>query len=143
VRDLGALAGGTFSEAVSVNGGGVAVGFSTLVETFDGVGLDFGDRHAVVFQNGTVTDLTPDLPIFSDAVATGINTAGTIVGFKGGDAFIWENGVGTDLNTLIPSDAGVVLSAANGINDKGQIAATGSPKSNPNRITVGVLLTPQ
>lgn len=48
-----------FSEAVSINASGVVVGFSTLAETEDGVTLDFGDRHAVVFQNGGLTDLTP------------------------------------------------------------------------------------
>jgi probable HAF family extracellular repeat protein len=43
-----------------------------------------------------------------------------------GDAFIWQNGVITDLNTLIPSGTGWVLQQANGINDNGQIVGTGT-----------------
>jgi probable HAF family extracellular repeat protein len=141
VRDLGALPGAQFSEAVAINASGVAVGFSTVVETVDGFTEDFGDRRAVVFQNGKVTNLTPDVPSFNDAHASAINTAGLIVGDKAGRAFLWRNGVGTDLNTLIPSNAGVVLLSANGINDKGQIAATAVPTGSSSN-TVGVLLTP-
>jgi len=40
-------------------------------------------------------------------------------------AFIWQNGVVTDLNTLI-SDPGWVLTIATGINDGGQITGTGT-----------------
>ncbi len=141
VRDLGALAGGHFSEAVSINASGVAVGFSTLAETSSGVTLDFGDRHAVVFQNGVLTDLTPDLPFNNDAFATGINVHGQIVGSRAGRAFVWQNGVGTDLNTLIPANTGITLTSANGINDAGQIVGTGlvAGSSNP----VAFVLTPQ
>lgn len=142
VRDLGGLRGGTFSEAVSINASGVAVGFSTLTETQNGVTLDFGDRHAVVFQSGKITDLTPDLPFDVDAFATAINGSGQIVGAREGSAFIWQNGVGTDLNTMIPAGTGVTLTSANGINDSGQIVATGHPTANPN-LTVAVVLTPQ
>jgi probable HAF family extracellular repeat protein len=142
VGDLGALPGGKFSEAVSINASGVAVGFSTLAETQGGVTLDFGDRHAVVFQNGTLTDLTPDLPFDVDAFATAINVHGQIVGSRAGRAFIWQNGVGTDLNTLIPPGSGVTLTSANGINDSGQVVATGHPAANRNS-TVAVVLTPQ
>jgi probable HAF family extracellular repeat protein len=141
VRDLGALPGGQFSEAVSINASGVAVGFSTLAETESGVKLDFGDRHAVVFHDGVLTDLTPDLPFNNDAFATGINVHGLIVGARAGRAFVWQNGVGTDLNTLIPANAGITLTSANGINDAGQIVGTGqvAGSSNP----VAFVLTPQ
>ena len=141
VHDLGALSGGKFSEAVSINASGVAVGFSTLVETVNGTTQDFGDRHAVVFQNGTVIDLTPDLPSFVDAHAGSINKNGLIVGQRHARAFIWQNGVGTDLNTLIPANSGVVLDLANGINDNGQIALTGHLV--PSGTQVGIRLTPQ
>lgn len=142
VHDLGALPGAQFSEAVAINASGVAVGFSTVVETEDGFTGDFGDRRAVVFKNGTVTNLTPDVGFFNDAVATAINAAGDIVGFRPEGAFIWHNGVGTNLNTLIPANSGVTLSSANGINDKGQIVATGNLTTSSGG-TVGVLLTPQ
>jgi probable HAF family extracellular repeat protein len=58
IRDLGVLPGGTFSNAVAINKNGVAVGAST----FNGGTAATGDRHAVVFQNGLVTDLDPNLP---------------------------------------------------------------------------------
>ena len=131
-----------FSEAVSINASGVAVGFSTLAETQNGVTLDFGDRHAVVFQGGKITDLTPDLPFNNDAFATAINAHGQIVGARAGRAFLWQNGVGVDLNTLIPANAGVTLTSANGINDSGQIVVTGQLTANQNT-TVAVVLTPQ
>jgi probable HAF family extracellular repeat protein len=143
VRDIGALSGGKFSEAVSINASGVAVGFSTLVETVSGTTMDFGDRHAVVFQNGMVTDLTPDLGAFMDADASSINKNGLIVGVRAGRAFIWQNGVGTDLNTLIPASSGVVLDIANGINDNGQIACTGHLVSGGGNQQFGMLLTQQ
>ncbi len=141
VRDLGALPGGHFSEAVAINAGGVAVGFSTLAETSSGVTLDFGDRHAVVFHDGVLTDLTRDLPFDNDAFATGINVHGTIVGARAGRAFVWQNGVGTDLNTLIPANAGITLTSANGINDAGQIVGTGRVAGSS--IPVAFVLTPQ
>lgn len=60
----------------------------------------------------------------TDNVATGINNLGQIVGQSGlpgqqenTDAFLWQNGVMTDLGTL----AGDVGSSASNINDKGQV----------------------
>jgi uncharacterized membrane protein len=38
-------------------------------------------------------------------------------------AFLWEHGVLTDLNTLIPANSDLQLIAAYGINARGQIAA--------------------
>jgi probable HAF family extracellular repeat protein len=140
-RDLGALLGGHFSEAVSINASGLAVGFSTLAETSNGTTLDFGDRHAVIFRNGTLTDLTPSLQFGRSAVATSINTSSQIVGFQNGRATIWQNGVATDLNTLIPSNAGVTLTSANGINDNGQIVGSGHISGSS--ITVAYILNPQ
>jgi probable HAF family extracellular repeat protein len=58
MKDLGVLPGGTFSNAVAINKNGVAVG----APTFNGGTFSTGDRHAVVFQNGQVTDLDPNLP---------------------------------------------------------------------------------
>jgi probable HAF family extracellular repeat protein len=142
VHDLGALSGGMFAEALSINSSGVAVGFSTLSETHNGITQDFGDRHAVKFQGGVLTDLAPDTPFLDDSHATGINTAGVIVGDKVGRAFIWVNGVGTDLNTLLAGSSGVVLSGATGINDNGQIVANGDIPGFPGT-PVTVILTPQ
>jgi probable HAF family extracellular repeat protein len=43
-----------------------------------------------------------------------------------GRAFIWQNAVMSDLNTLIPGGSGWVLRIATGINDNGQITGTGT-----------------
>jgi hypothetical protein len=42
-----------------------------------------------------------------------------------GRPFIWTNSVGSNLNTLIPANPKIVLVSPFGINDKGQIVATG------------------
>ena len=61
-----------------------------------------------------------------------INNGGQIVGFSipgplgSGRAFLWQNGVMTDLNTLIPKDSGWYLQQAQSINDAGQIAGYGT-----------------
>ncbi len=61
-----------------------------------------------------------------------INASGAAVGqvSNGGPgsvrAFIWQTGVLTDLNTLIPPDSGWVLTIATSINDNGQIAGAGT-----------------
>jgi probable HAF family extracellular repeat protein len=137
IVDLGTLPGGLFAEAVAINKNGAAVGVSTL----NGGTFDTGDRHAALFQNGTVTDLTPNLPSGFDAFANSINSGGQIVGGQLGHAFIWVNGVGTDLNTLIPANSGFTLVAGNAINDKGQIAASGNA-SGASRQEQMFLLTP-
>ena len=117
---LGALPGGGFAAAGAVNAFGVAVGASTVT------GGNFGNRHAVMFANGKVTDLNVPGTQVNDAIANGINDSGVIVGVDGfGNAFIYRNGQSTDLNTLIPASAGIHLTSAKGINDNGVIIAQG------------------
>jgi probable HAF family extracellular repeat protein len=140
VTDLGTLPGGLFSEAVAVNQNGVAVG----VSTFNGGDFATGNRHAVLFQNGTVTDLTPINGDNAESFAAAINNHGQIVGGSLGHAFIWNSGPGgTDLNTLIPPKSGIILTDANGINDKGQIVAVGHLVTNRANETNVYLLTPK
>jgi probable HAF family extracellular repeat protein len=77
--------------------------------------------HALLWQNGTVTDLGSlgGTVNFADD----INNQGQVAGFSNlpGDAtnhaFLWQNGVMTDLGTL-PGD---VSSSGDGINSKGQV----------------------
>ncbi|HEY7499034.1 MAG TPA: Calx-beta domain-containing protein [Vicinamibacterales bacterium] len=112
---LGALAGGSASSALAVNEAGHAVGHSALTTPPTGA-------HAVLWSNGGITDLTPDLPANQTAMATGINEDGVIVGnIFSSSAFIWENGVRTALG-----DLGGGGTAANDINDSGVVVGASS-----------------
>lgn len=119
------------SQAFSVNAGGVAVG--DVVLTTD------RHAHAVMWANGSVTDLNAPGTGTGEAVANAINNSGVIVGGGGnGHGFVYQNGTATDLNTLIAPTAGLTLSSATGINDNGQIAGTATL----NGQQVGYILTP-
>jgi probable HAF family extracellular repeat protein len=114
------LSGGTSSAAAAVNDAGQIVGWATTAA---------GDQHAVVWQNGDVTDLGT-LPGHTSSYATAISSSGAIVGVSGigelapfdpgnenAHAVLWQNGAITDLGTL----TGGAYSAATGVNDAGQV----------------------
>jgi probable HAF family extracellular repeat protein len=58
-----------------------------------------------------------------------INNRSQVVGFSidtnGSTAFLWQDNVIRDLNTLIPTDSRLHLLAANSINDEGEITGQG------------------
>jgi probable HAF family extracellular repeat protein len=65
-------------------------------------------------------------------VAYGINDRDQVVGAANVaddgahlHAFLWENGVLLDLNTLLPEKSGWTLEEARDINNRGQICGTG------------------
>jgi probable HAF family extracellular repeat protein len=95
----------------------------------------------------TITTL-PILPGDGAAFATGINNRGQVVGstFKDGawsHGFIGEDGVVTDLNTLIPEDSNLRIVAASNINERGQISGMASVIAGPDAgIVHAILLTP-
>jgi probable HAF family extracellular repeat protein len=98
---------------------------------------------------GIITITT--LPILAGdgaAFATGINTRGQVVGstFKDGEwshGFIGQDGVVTDLNTLIPEDSNLRIVAASNINERGQISGMASVIAGPDAgIVHAILLTP-
>ena len=80
-------------------------------------------HHCLIARGYALQSLGP-------GAANAINTAGLIVGGNSVSgsatrAFLWRNGVATDLNTLIPANSGWTLNFASGINDRGQIVGWG------------------
>lgn len=108
---------------------------------------------ATIWQKERVTGLItittlPILPGDGAAFATGINNRGQVVGstFKDGawpHGFIGQDGVVTDLNTLITQDSNLFIVAASNINERGQISRMAMVMSGPDKGKVhAILLTP-
>ena len=126
MTNLGAL-GGVQSFPEAINDRSQVVGEFTVL---DSVGT--GISHAFSWKDGLKQDLGT-VAGDSDSIAYAINHKGQIVGGSGSGfidlpfnpvhAFLWEHGVLTDLNTLIPANSDLQLIAAYGINARGQIAA--------------------
>jgi len=121
MTDLGVLPGDEDSGAAAINNYGQIVGSSgrTDPETYESTYRSF------LYENGTMTAL----PVPSwESYAGDINDSGVVVGTMrapGGvgnyRAYIYADGVVTNLNNLIPSGSGLDLIYATGINNAGQI----------------------
>jgi probable HAF family extracellular repeat protein len=130
MTDLGTLAGDTYSSATALNNSGQVVG--TSENSSGGTAI----RHAFLWQAGTgMIDLgnlgaseTWALAVNNPAAAHPFQVVGYGEMTAGGvnHAWLWQNGIMTDLNTLIPSNSGWVLTSANGINDNQQIVGQGT-----------------
>jgi probable HAF family extracellular repeat protein len=134
MHDLGSL-GGTIAAATAINDLGEIVGSSTTTSNLE--------QHPFLYRDGKMYDLgtlggsspNPSLPFPVGGQANAINNWGQIVGesisTNGAHAFLYSKGKMTDLNNLvnltaINSRAGfLVLTAATGINDIGQVVGTG------------------
>ena len=130
MTDLGTL-GGSFSAASAINGSGMIVGQA----------YTSGDTSARAFlYDGTkMTDLGVTNG-FTASAADSINSAGEVVGKLYGKlspgsgayvqhAFLYRDGIMTDLNTLLPASAAFssyVLNEATGIDDQGRIVGIGT-----------------
>jgi len=97
--------GGSQSDAMAVNDYGQVVGRSRINAS--------SSTHAVLWDNGAKIDLTPGA---EQAVANGINNHRQVVGTRNHSvAFLWQNGIATDLPHL-----GGGGGFASDINDAGQ-----------------------
>ena len=126
--DLGTL-GGDSSEANWINDAGDVVGISDTPFFCPGPGAP-QIRHGFLWRSGVKTDLGTPVGI-TNSEGLVINSKKQIVGdsftcdFSVVDAFIWEKGSITDLNTLIPAGSTLHLFLPSYINERGEIAGLG------------------
>jgi probable HAF family extracellular repeat protein len=139
---------GTASQLPDYGNGAVAFGNNDRGQIVGAVGAPDGSTQAAIWQNGKLTSFRP-LPGDVGAIASGINSRGQVVGstwdsnFNWAHAVVWQDGVMTDINTLIASGSNLFVTMANKINDRGQIAAMAIVRSGPDEGDVhAVLLTP-
>lgn len=83
------------------------------------------------------------------AIATGINDVGQVVGstwdsnFNWSNAFIYQDGVMTNLNSVFPKGTNLHATMANKINNRGQISGMATVISGPDAGKIhAFLLTP-
>ncbi len=141
MSDLGVIPGGFTGKATAINDvGQIAVG-----------GKFFPDHPrgfisgGFLWDNGDWTNLGM-LSGYDSMAVTDLNNAGQVVGWvrainsDGGfdRPFIWQNGVMTDLDELIPPNLDIFIGKPASINEAGQIAGTAGFEGH----IVAVLLTP-
>ena len=110
-EDLGVLPGGFDSHAEGINEAGMIVGESSTSS---------GANHAFVWTEAAgMIDITPTAPPSQIARAYDVNESGQVVGYVNSRAFVWQDGVLTDLG--VPD--GYAFSFGFAINDAGAVAA--------------------
>jgi probable HAF family extracellular repeat protein len=128
LRDLGG-SGSNFGFVIN-NRGQIAGEIGSADGTTFYAGVWLGGADGPVTNIGT-------LPEDFGAFATGLNERGQVVGnsidsnFNWAHGFIWQDGVMTDLNTLIPADSNLFIISASNINDHGQISGMATVLSGP------------
>jgi probable HAF family extracellular repeat protein len=131
--DLGNLGGSVNTSLVAV--GNRAIGINNRGQVVGGSALP-GNTTAHAFLWTRETHKMRDLGTLdgdTNAGALSINDSGDVVGVSNdasGDAraFLWRNGVMTDLNTLAPESPLYLLFAA-GINSRGEISGFGATEA--------------
>jgi len=136
MHDLGTLPGGSWSIGDCISDLGYVAGHGDDAD---------GDFHAFVWSGTGLHDLGTPAGFVSEP--HGINHAGDIVGAMGPrlngliDGFIYHQGELLNLTPLLdPADSAWHITAGDGINDSGQIAADGI---GPALESHAVLLTPE
>jgi probable HAF family extracellular repeat protein len=93
-------------------------------------------QEIAIWQNGALTSVAP----FSEdagALATGVNDRDQVVGstydnnLNWAHGFLYEHGVLSDINTLIPESGNLCVTMANKINANGQISGMAVVQSGP------------
>jgi probable HAF family extracellular repeat protein len=119
--NIGNLGGVAWNTPTAINNHGLIVGFSDL----PGDSAASPNYHAFIWtKSAGMTDLGT-LPGDALSIAWGINDEGQVVGQSinssgSSRAFLWQNGMMTDLNTLV-AQGPLSLVYANDINDSGEI----------------------
>jgi len=85
IHDLPLIPGDSSGAATAINDDGQIVGISGICD--QAVGRHTA-KHAVLWENGTVTDIYPDAPAPWWNTPTAINHRGDVVGFAGDPAFV-------------------------------------------------------
>jgi probable HAF family extracellular repeat protein len=85
IHDLPLILGDTSGAATAINDNGQIVGISGICD--QAVGRHTA-KHAVLWVNGTVTDIYPNAPAPWWNTPTAINQRGDVVGFAGDPAFV-------------------------------------------------------
>src|SRR5215471_7237865 len=85
IQDLPLFPSDTSGAATAINDNGQIVGISGICD--QAVGRHTA-KHAVFWENGTVTDIYPDAPAPWWNTPTAINQRGDVVGFAGDPAFV-------------------------------------------------------
>ncbi len=142
VIDLGVIPGGFTGSANVVNSRAQIA-----------IGGNFNEDHPLGFISGGFfwdagqwTDVGM-LPGYDSMALTGLNDAGQIVGWsrdiQAGQhpdtGFIWQDGVMTKINDLLPSDSELTVYRAEAINNVGQITGRATNQDND---PVAFILTP-
>lgn len=125
VTEIPNLGGATWHTPMDINERGDVVGFSNPPGPGDPEGEFISHAFLWTKHSETALDLgTLPGDLFSEAFA--INSRGQVVGISFGGpsgprAFIWQDGVMTDLNTLVGAGYADVLLSAQDISDAGEI----------------------
>ena len=128
IQDLPLILGDSSGAATAINDNGQIVGISGICD--QAVGRHTA-KHAVLWENGTVTDIYPNAPAPWWNTPTAVNQRGDVVGFAGdpafveGDvlhAFMWTRDDGVRLLKPLPNRTpNHVDSEAYGINERRQV----------------------
>ncbi len=135
--NLGNLGANAWNTPISLNDHGQIVGFANNTS---------GNSQGFLWTKANGMQPLPYIGDDDAGAAYDINQEGQIVGVSNGGtepyatrAFIYQNGMMTDLNTLVIGDSPLYLLLAQGINDSGEIVGTAAE---PDGQQVGFLAVP-